>query len=69
MRHFEVILKVISRGKVVKRTIIFVSAVSAFQAALFAEGQIEDQLSNEHYAKVEKVNAIDEAAFKFILAA
>lgn len=69
MKYYEVIIKIIRCGRTLKRTIMFVSAVTAIDAAYIAESKVDNMLNNDSYSKVEKVNSIDEQAYKFITAA
>ena len=69
MSFYEVMLAVIQHGKEIGRVCVLVSAMTRLDAALAAEGEVEDQYGPDAYGDVIKVDAIDAREFFSLQAA
>ena len=69
MKFYEVLLAVVQHGREIGRVCVLVSAMSRFDAALAAEGEVEDQYGSGSYGHIIKIDAIEAAEYYSLQAA
>ena len=69
MKLFEVFLELINGNRKIGRTSIQIQAQSSFTAALQAERLVDSQYGDSVYSHTLKVNPVNQAEYRFSIAA
>ncbi len=66
MKCYEIFMKIVNNGKTVTKTVLFITAVNAFDAIAVADKNIENDYGVNAYGHILKINSIDEESYQEI---